>query len=267
MASVSLGHRCFGFLSCPLLPPLPFHTMEDEAGYIILEPRGKQALPLSAGCSRRDPQGAFAPRQPSVPAGISPRCCRLLGALTAALALGLVLCLSRLLTPRGQAEGTAGSGNASLPGACGGVSCGCPELRRSLCPLQEGGRCSLCPAGWTQRRSKCYRVSEGLSPWSGSRQDCVARGAELLMLEDQDELDFVNEMLQNPSRAFWLGLLLPSAGQGWTWLNGSRLEQSRFRPSPGAEGSACGVLSWDRIGSAGCGSRYQWICQRGAIEL
>ncbi|NXX74090.1 KRBBC protein, partial [Urocolius indicus] len=99
------------------------------------------------------------------------------------------------------------------------------------------------------------------------RQDCVARGAELLLLEDRDELDFVHQMLQSPSRSFWLGLFLPSAGQGWTWLNGSRLEQSRFQLSPGAEGSACGVLRWDRIVPANCGSRHQWICQRGAVEL
>ncbi|NXA22959.1 KRBBB protein, partial [Ibidorhyncha struthersii] len=95
------------------------------------------------------------------------------------------------------------------------------------------------------------------------REDCVNRGAALLMPGDQDELGFLNEILRRPTRYFWIGLSLPSTGKGWTWLNGSRLDQSRLR---GKDGS-CGVAREGRISSDSCSSALQWICQKEAARL
>ncbi|NXC77226.1 KRBBB protein, partial [Anhinga anhinga] len=98
------------------------------------------------------------------------------------------------------------------------------------------------------------------------QQDCVNRSAELLMLEDQDELDFIKEMVQKPRNYFWIGLSLPSAWKGWTWLNGSRLDQSRFQLSSGGK-SSCGAIRGDTILADGCSSGLPWICQKGATQL
>ncbi|KAM6326043.1 killer cell lectin-like receptor subfamily B member 1B allele B isoform 3-T3 [Alca torda] len=130
------------------------------------------------------------------------------------------------------------------------------------CSQDEG--CMLCPMNWTLRGPKCYWVSDGIRPWNASREDCGNRGAELLMLGDQDELDFLNKSLQKRTSYFWIGL---SAGKGWTWLNGSRLDLSRFRLSPLAEGGSCGVIKEGRISSEGCGSALPWICQKEATQL
>ncbi|NXV39442.1 KRBBB protein, partial [Rissa tridactyla] len=92
------------------------------------------------------------------------------------------------------------------------------------------------------------------------REDCANRGAELLLLEDRDELDFLNRTLQKPTSYFWIGLY---AGKGWTWLNGSRLDPSR----PRAEGGSCGVIKEGRISSESCGSMSRWICQKKATQL
>ncbi|KAM6107057.1 killer cell lectin-like receptor subfamily F member 1 [Phoenicopterus ruber ruber] len=103
------------------------------------------------------------------------------------------------------------------------------ELRKDLCTSkpQEGEECKLCPAGWTLRRTKCYWVADKFKHWNKSREDCVNRRAKLLMAVDQDELDFVKELVQKPTSYFWIGLSFPSTGKGWTWLNGSRLNESR----------------------------------------
>ncbi|XP_072704211.1 killer cell lectin-like receptor subfamily B member 1B allele C isoform X2 [Ciconia boyciana] len=123
----------------------------------------------------------------------------------------------------------------------------------------EGEGCKLCPMGWTLHGTKCYWVANEMNPWDQSKQDCVNRGAELLMPGDQEEL--------KPSRYFWIGLSIPSAGKGWTWLNGSRLDQSRFQLSPGDKGRSCGMLREDRISSDNCSSALQWICQKEATQL
>ncbi|NXV94520.1 KRBBA protein, partial [Calonectris borealis] len=95
------------------------------------------------------------------------------------------------------------------------------------------------------------------------KRDCVNRGAELLMPGDQDELGFVKEIVEKRSSYFWIGLSLPSARKGWTWLNGSRLAQSCSRD----EGRTCGVLRGDRISSDSCSSALEWICQKEAAGL
>ncbi|NWH47655.1 KRBBA protein, partial [Fregata magnificens] len=99
------------------------------------------------------------------------------------------------------------------------------------------------------------------------KQDCVNRSAELLMPGDQDELGFIKEMVQKPTSYFWIGLSLPSAGKGWTWLNGSRLDQSRFQLTPWDKGRSCGVVREDVISSDSCSSGLQWICQKEATQL
>lgn len=93
------------------------------------------------------------------------------------------------------------------------------------------------------------------------------RGAELLMPGDQDELGFVKEIVEKHRSYFWIGLSLPSAGKGWTWLNGSRLVQSWFQLSSWDEDGTCGVLRGDRIGSESCSSALEWICQKEATGL
>ncbi|KAM6228690.1 uncharacterized protein M6G45_016219 [Spheniscus humboldti] len=101
-----------------------------------------------------------------------------------------------------------------------GALCWSPSRGAGSARCPEGEGCKLCPTGWTLRGTKCY-------------QDCVNWGAELLMPGDQDELGFVKEVVWKPTRYFWIGLSVPSAGKGWTWLNGSHLDQGWRRDRTG----------------------------------
>ncbi|XP_074423874.1 killer cell lectin-like receptor subfamily B member 1B allele B isoform X1 [Larus michahellis] len=252
----------------------------------------------------------------------------------AVVAMGCLLLHQQLENPGSHknVSGNVGDGNTSLGNVCS-------ELREALClsNLQEGEGCMLCPMNWTLRGTKCYWVSTTTRPWNVSREDCVKRGAELLMLGDQNELvkgpvasgmwdgaggtwgraeglprnlgsapspgclrvgdaggalswdtgagacfgmvscgtwaspparsaiqDFLNKILRKPAGYFWIGLY---AGDGWTWLNGSRLVPSRFQLRPPAEGRSCGVIKEGRISPEGCASALQWICQKAATQL
>ncbi|XP_035750818.1 killer cell lectin-like receptor subfamily B member 1B allele C [Egretta garzetta] len=123
--------------------------------------------------------------------------------------------------------------------------------------------------GWTPRGTKCYWVTDRTNSWSKSREDCENRSAELLTLGDQDELAFVKGIVQKPRSYFWIGLFLPSPGQDWTWVNGSRLDRSRFQlgSNPRDEGKICGAIRGDRIASESCSSGLHWICQKEATLL
>ncbi|XP_035170052.1 killer cell lectin-like receptor subfamily B member 1B allele C isoform X2 [Oxyura jamaicensis] len=129
------------------------------------------------------------------------------------------------------------------------------------------GGCKLCPVGWSLHRSKCFWVASKSSSWRESRENCSRQRAQLLVPEDQGELDFLNRVIQKPTRYFWIGLSVPSVGMGWTWLDGSRLNRSRFNLSTLNASGACGALREDRIISETCGSALAWICQKEAVLL
>ncbi|XP_030921621.1 killer cell lectin-like receptor subfamily B member 1C isoform X1 [Geospiza fortis] len=133
-------------------------------------------------------------------------------------------------------------------------------------PAESEG-CRLCAVGWRLLGAKCYWISDGMNPWNRSREDCRDRGSELLMPRDQDELEFLNESLQNPTRHFWIGLSVPVAGTGWMWENGSDLGQERFQLELGKEPGSCGTLRGNGISPQSCASTLQWICQKESIEI
>uniref|UniRef100_A0A8C0FQZ5 C-type lectin domain-containing protein n=1 Tax=Bubo bubo TaxID=30461 RepID=A0A8C0FQZ5_BUBBB len=123
--------------------------------------------------------------------------------------------------------------------------------------------CWLCPAGWQPFTAKCYRISTKTESWEKAAKDCLDQRSQLVKLES----DFLNQTLRKPTTYFWIGLSVPPAGQGWTWLNGSRLAPGWFRLSPKAEFGKCGALRRGRIVSESCSSELQWICQKPAPQL
>uniref|UniRef100_A0A8C3HUP4 C-type lectin domain-containing protein n=1 Tax=Chrysemys picta bellii TaxID=8478 RepID=A0A8C3HUP4_CHRPI len=60
------------------------------------------------------------------------------------------------------------------------------------CLSAGGSGCKLCPLDWQLRGDKCYWVSRGGKTWSESRVDCSARGSQLLVIRDQEELGICN---------------------------------------------------------------------------
>ncbi|XP_066048021.1 natural killer cells antigen CD94-like [Chamaea fasciata] len=206
-------------------------------------------------------------RSPKVPAA-SPRCPRrLFEALTAALALALLLSLSWWVAQRWQPKGTAGYRNASLGIVYSGWDGIVRELQRILCPPRESEGCRLCAVGWMLIGTKCYWVSDGMNPWNKSREDCGNWESALVVPWDQDELEFLNESLPKPTRHFWIGLSVPLAGTGWMWENGSDLDQDQFQLDLGKRPGACGALKGNGIVPQNCDTRLQWIRQKESAEI
>uniref|UniRef100_A0A8B9T3H4 C-type lectin domain-containing protein n=1 Tax=Anas platyrhynchos TaxID=8839 RepID=A0A8B9T3H4_ANAPL len=205
------------------------------------------SLPLAAGPATRDPEPGFAPRWIRTPIFATLGCTHL-GLRTSLCPPGgnplkilhKILSEPRCHPPRGTVVGLLAWLFV------------CLSVRLSA----DGGGCELCPVGWTLHRRKCFWVTSKSSSWRESRENCSHQRAQLLVPEDQGELDFLNRVIQKPTRYFWIGLSQPSVGMAWTWLDGSRLDQSR-----------CHGISLDRIISETCGSALAWICQKEAVLL
>ncbi|XP_038227565.1 killer cell lectin-like receptor subfamily B member 1 [Dermochelys coriacea] len=250
--------------------------MEDEEGYTALNLRPKRG-----GLTGLSPPGNQGSHQ--CPGWLQVT----LGAGNLILSLLLLaVCVSLLVSEKGKTPAApdcdgAGSRDTATPPGSDGAGRGDPStaecsarlerFRSQLCHAAPtgpagGSGCKLCPTDWQLRGDKCYWVSGGGKTWSESRADCSARGSQLLVIQDPKELEFLKDLTQG-SHLFWIGLSVSSPEKGWTWLDGSRLNQTLFPVSGPAEGHSCGVVKGNRIGSDTCSSGFQSICQRDAVPL
>uniref|UniRef100_A0A8C3F0T3 C-type lectin domain-containing protein n=1 Tax=Chrysemys picta bellii TaxID=8478 RepID=A0A8C3F0T3_CHRPI len=129
------------------------------------------------------------------------------------------------------------------------------------CLSAGGPGCKLCPTDWQLRGDKCYWVSRRSKMWSESHTDCSARGSQLLVIRDPKELDLTQD-----SNQFWVGLSVSSPEKAWTWLDGSRLDQTQFPVSGPAEGNSCGAVKGNQLHSDTCSSVFQWIWYGGDLR-
>ncbi|XP_032655159.1 uncharacterized protein LOC116835966 [Chelonoidis abingdonii] len=181
-------------------------------------------------------------------------------------------------TPPGS-DGAGSRDTATPPGSDGAgsrdpstaeCSARLERFQSQLCPPAQpgpagGSGCKLCPTDWQLRGDKCYWVSRGRKTWSESRTDCSARGSQLLVIQDPEELEFIKDLTKH-SHLFWVGLSVPSPEKAWTWLDGSRLDQTQFLVSDPVENS-CGAVWGKWIHSDACSSGLHWICRRDAVLL
>lgn len=76
-----------------------------------------------------------------------------------------------------------------------------------------------CPGGWDKFGCKCYRLSNMHGSWSKSREFCVSRGADLVVVDSKEELDFISRY----GSYFWLGATDEASEGMWRWVDGTVL--------------------------------------------
>ncbi|XP_042349931.1 C-type lectin domain family 4 member M-like isoform X2 [Plectropomus leopardus] len=77
-----------------------------------------------------------------------------------------------------------------------------------------------CQSGWRKFHVNCYFISEEKKSWSSSRQDCIAKGADLVIINSREEQEFVRGLLRTDEDA-WIGLTDSLKEGTWTWVDGT----------------------------------------------
>ncbi|XP_055765138.1 CD209 antigen-like protein C [Salvelinus fontinalis] len=76
-----------------------------------------------------------------------------------------------------------------------------------------------CPEGWQKFESSWYFLSTETKTWEKSREDCLERGADLVIINSDKEQTF----LVNLKKRVWIGLT-DSVNEGtWKWVDGTPL--------------------------------------------
>uniref|UniRef100_A0A668AFI5 C-type lectin domain-containing protein n=1 Tax=Myripristis murdjan TaxID=586833 RepID=A0A668AFI5_9TELE len=121
----------------------------------------------------------------------------------------------------------------------------------------------ICPDGWTKFNSSCYFISSGSKNWDESRQDCLRRGADLVIINSREE----NSFLKNFGLRVWIGMSdLETEGE-WKWVDGSSLSYTSWakgQPDDAREGEDCGEVRPERDGwnDLFCTHNQQWVCEK-----
>uniref|UniRef100_A0A8C3HXJ5 C-type lectin domain-containing protein n=1 Tax=Chrysemys picta bellii TaxID=8478 RepID=A0A8C3HXJ5_CHRPI len=120
--------------------------------------------------------------------------------------------------------------------------------------------------GSLTHNGKCYWDSKRSQMWNESQKDCESRNSQMLVIRDQEDMDFINMITEGTSHV-WIGLNITSHTGNWTWVDGSPLNQTLFRVSGPVASNSCGVVKGNRINSETCSAEFKWICQKDAVVV
>ncbi|XP_045072858.1 C-type lectin domain family 4 member E-like [Coregonus clupeaformis] len=127
-----------------------------------------------------------------------------------------------------------------------------------------------CPEGWRRFGSSCYYLSTERKYWTESRQDCLERGADLVIINSEEEQAFINGF--ESVSYVWIGLTHSVTEGTWKWVDGTPLTTPSYWRSgePGGGGvENCVEIYYMSPGQSvwrdyKCSFSQQWICEKEA---
>ncbi|KAG7236237.1 hypothetical protein INR49_001153 [Caranx melampygus] len=127
-----------------------------------------------------------------------------------------------------------------------------------------------CALGWELSGTTCYLFSKTPLSWEEARDWCNAHESHLVILNTDDEWDFV---IHHAAGSFyWVGLSDERTGK-WEWVNQTPYVMNRRRWKPGQPDSWTGhglgagdedcahMHSDGRLNDLHCSTRLRYICQ------
>ncbi|XP_045080039.1 CD209 antigen-like protein E [Coregonus clupeaformis] len=74
--------------------------------------------------------------------------------------------------------------------------------------------------GWRYYKSSLYFISTEMKTWEGSREDCLRRGADLVINNSREEHVFIHGLNKE---TFWIGLTDRVEEGIWKWMDGTAM--------------------------------------------
>ncbi|XP_070964771.1 CD209 antigen-like protein C [Oncorhynchus clarkii lewisi] len=126
--------------------------------------------------------------------------------------------------------------------------------------------------GWQNFDSSWYFLSDDTKTWKESREDCLERGADLVIINSDKEQEF----LFNLNKGVWIGLTDSVTEGNLIWVDGTPLTNPRYwsphqpdngdgKPEYGEEdcvhirNNQSHLEAWNDLS---CGIKLNWICEK-----
>ncbi|XP_026111330.1 C-type lectin domain family 17, member A-like [Carassius auratus] len=120
--------------------------------------------------------------------------------------------------------------------------------------------------GWIYYQSNLYFVSSEKKSWTESRRYCAERGADLIIINNREEHDFVKKISANAN--VWIGLTDSEVEGSWKWVDGSTLTSGFWDPREpnGHRGENCALTYSPGWADYACSDLFQWICEKSILK-
>uniref|UniRef100_A0A4W5JI07 C-type lectin domain-containing protein n=1 Tax=Hucho hucho TaxID=62062 RepID=A0A4W5JI07_9TELE len=133
---------------------------------------------------------------------------------------------------------------------------------------------------WRRFKSSLYYLSTEKKSWTESRQDCLGRGAHLVIINSKEEQEFIHGWSE--CLDIYLGFHDTNTEGVWEWINDGALGQSSApgttywrdgEPNDANQGEDCAQLSkqvsdplksWNDIP---CTTNIHWMCEKTTSTL
>ncbi|XP_041097927.1 CD209 antigen-like protein C [Polyodon spathula] len=143
---------------------------------------------------------------------------------------------------------------------------------KEVCTRDEnasGYTCQPCPAGW-QHNGTCYYFSKQTKNWMESRDECEGKASRLIVIKDQEQLDFVFGQMKG--NKFWIGLSDKVLEGNWIWVDGSPVTMplwSSGEPNDSNQNEDCAEVSSDQAkwNDISCDQLKHFVCEKKAVPF
>ncbi|KAM9640843.1 killer cell lectin-like receptor subfamily F member 1 isoform 1-T1 [Morphnus guianensis] len=141
------------------------------------------------------------------------------------------------------------------------------QLMEELCEDGQGATCELCPPGWQLHRGRCYYFSEEAVSWDDSQRNCLARKSQLLVIEDEIEMEFIDNK-EKDTKYIWIGLKTQDMKKQWSSVEDTGVKENRIAVSRIEHDKNCAVYRRkNMIQRDNCQTLKKWICKKNATLL
>ncbi|XP_054243069.1 killer cell lectin-like receptor subfamily B member 1B allele A [Indicator indicator] len=122
-----------------------------------------------------------------------------------------------------------------------------------------------CPKNWERNGKKCYffHKTSKRNGWNVSHEECTKMGANLVVIENKEELDYL--ALRSECCYYLLGLRYSESEEKWKWINGVEHSTDMFEIK-GEPDYFCAVIRKHQVERASCtgDSTTQNMCEKAA---
>ncbi|XP_028448273.1 CD209 antigen-like protein E isoform X1 [Perca flavescens] len=141
------------------------------------------------------------------------------------------------------------------------------DLKRKLNNLiserDDLKRNNLTQEGWEYFSGSFYYISSTRKTWQESRNYCLQKGADLVIINRKEEHDFTTKF----RKLMWIGLTDSETEEKWKWVDGTPLTESYWdsgEPNGGKSENCVKIKKFDSENSwndLSCSTPLNWICE------
>ncbi|XP_045903624.1 hepatic lectin-like [Micropterus dolomieu] len=136
---------------------------------------------------------------------------------------------------------------------------------KNLTAERDELKSKLSDPGWVYFSGSFYYISAIKKSWQESRDDCLQRGADLMIIKSIEEQNFTRQLKSN----LWIGLTDRETEGSWKWVDGTPLTTSYWAEDEpnGYEirDEDCGEIRYHKLennwNDKPCNRTIFWICE------